>query len=326
MPAAAVAREEGVFPSTVSRIVAKDAQHNTRNDLPRSGRPRKLTERSERLLRRWVLSNRRMTVKQTLAELQQLNIKICASTLNNYLVKQGIQKRVMQLQPFITPAQRSKRLAYAVKHADRDWKDVIFCDEATIKTNGAVRRWIWRKRGEELIPDCMGPRFKAADKSVHVWAAVWGDGHSELVRLDTSESTSARGGFNSQLYADQILKGALWTIKTTMEFEGRTPFLVHDGSPVHTGGPAAAVIDEEEYKVLDHPPNSPDLNVIENAWAVLKNELAMLSRRPTNPDALFEAAAQIWENISGEFVQALIDSMPRRLEAVRTAKGGATKY
>ncbi|CAD6926852.1 unnamed protein product [Tilletia controversa] len=146
LPSSAVAREEGVHPSTVSRIVAKDALHNTRKDLPRSGRPRKLTERSERLLRRWVLGNRRMTVKQTLGELQQLGIKICASTLNNYLSKQGLRKRVMQLKPFITPAQQSKRLTYAVKHADRDWRDVIFCDEATIKTNGAVRRWVWRKR------------------------------------------------------------------------------------------------------------------------------------------------------------------------------------
>ncbi|KAE8183210.1 hypothetical protein A4X03_0g7938 [Tilletia caries] len=267
-----------------------------------------------------------MTVKQTLGELQQLGIKICASTLNNYLSKQGLQKRVMQLKPFITPAQQSKRLAYAVKHADRDWKDVIFCDKATIKTNGAVRRWVWRKRGEEWMPDCMGPRFKAADKSVHVWAAIWGDGFSELLRLDTSESTSARGGFNSELYADQVLKGPLWTIKTTMELDDRTPWLLHDGSPVHTGGPAAAVIEDEGWQVLDHPPNSPDLNVIENAWAILKHELSMLPRRPTNPDALFEAAAEIWETISGEYVQVLVDSMPRRSDAVRIAKGGATKY
>ncbi|CAD6929358.1 unnamed protein product [Tilletia controversa] len=119
LPPSAVAREEDVHPSTVSRIVAKDALHNTRKDLPRSGRPRKLTERSERLLRRWVLGNRRMTVKQTLGELQQLGIKICASTLNNYLSKQGLRKRVMQLKPFITPAQQSKRLSYAVKHANR---------------------------------------------------------------------------------------------------------------------------------------------------------------------------------------------------------------
>ncbi|KAE8186175.1 hypothetical protein CF328_g7310, partial [Tilletia controversa] len=81
-----------------------------------------------------------MTLKQTLGELQQLGIKICAATLNNYLSKQGLRKRVMQLKPFITPAQQSKRLTYEVKHADHDWKDVIFCDEATIKTNGAVRR------------------------------------------------------------------------------------------------------------------------------------------------------------------------------------------
>ena len=36
--------------------------------------------------------------------------------------------------------------------------------------------------------------------------------------------------------------------------------------------------------------------------------------------------AEVWENIEPEVCQKLIESMPRRVEAVIKAKGGHTKY
>jgi len=41
---------------------------------------------------------------------------------------------------------------------------------------------------------------------------------------------------------------------------------------------------------------------------------------------LWEQASAEWENTTPEDCQKLIESMPRRLEAVIKAKGGNTKY
>ena len=41
---------------------------------------------------------------------------------------------------------------------------------------------------------------------------------------------------------------------------------------------------------------------------------------------LYEIAEHIWDEMPTERILALIDSMPRRINAVITAKGGHTKY
>ena len=49
--------------------------------------------------------------------------------------------------------------------------------------------------------------------------------------------------------------------------------------------------------------------------------------KPQNGRELREAIVKVWHHtISTEYVQTLIDSMPRRIDAVIKAKGGTTKY
>jgi len=58
------------------------------------------------------------------------------------------------------------------------------------------------------------------------------------------------------------------------------------------------------YQRLSWPPNSPDLNPIENAWSLLKKELkkpfSRLKRRPYSAAELFHAAKAEWELIPQE--------------------------
>ncbi len=46
---------------------------------------------------------------------------------------------------------------------------------------------------------------------------------------------------------------------------------------------------------------------------------------PRNGDVLWGQADSAWEAIPS-YINTLVDSMPRRLEAVRAAQGGETKY
>ncbi len=43
-------------------------------------------------------------------------------------------------------------------------------------------------------------------------------------------------------------------------------------------------------------------------------------------DVLWGQADSAWEAIPMNYINTLVDSMPRRLEAVRAAQGGQTKY
>ena len=83
--------------------------------------------------------------------------------------------------------------------------------------------------------------------------------------------------------------------------------------------------------LLDWPPQSPDLNPIEYLWQHIKMQLAKHETPVKGVWEICERVVEVWNNIKPEVCQNLIESMPRRVEAVIRAaviraKGGNTKY
>jgi len=58
----------------------------------------------------------------------------------------------------------------------------------------------------------------------------------------------------------------------------------------------------------------------------MKRELDKYPIAPKGVWEIWERAVKVWDNTPPEVCQNLIESMPRRLEAVIKAKGGHTKY
>lgn len=76
---------------------------------------------------------------------------------------------------------------------------------------------------------------------------------------------------------------------------------------------------------MDWPGNSPDLNPIEHLWQQMKVKIAKV--RPSSKDELIEIIKKVWNtDITAEYLRTLVESMPRRIQAVLTAKGGHIKY
>ena len=75
---------------------------------------------------------------------------------------------------------------------------------------------------------------------------------------------------------------------------------------------------------MEWPPQSPDLNPIENLWSILDQQTR--ERRPQSDEQLFEILENGWKNIPIDKLNSLVDSMPRRCAAVIKSKGLPTKY
>jgi len=58
----------------------------------------------------------------------------------------------------------------------------------------------------------------------------------------------------------------------------------------------------------------------------VERELRALDVHPTNLHQLQDAVLSIWANISKEYFQHLVESMPCRIKAVLKVKGGQTQY
>jgi hypothetical protein len=75
---------------------------------------------------------------------------------------------------------------------------------------------------------------------------------------------------------------------------------------------------------LDWPAQSPDLNSIKHIWDELERQLRARPNHPTSVLILTSALVAEWKRVSAAMFQYLLESLPRRVEAVVAAKGGPT--
>ena len=79
---------------------------------------------------------------------------------------------------------------------------------------------------------------------------------------------------------------------------------------------------ENSREILDWPAYSPDLNPIENLWAIIKERL----RKQTVSWENLEKIVEIWNNIDQETVAKLYESMESRIEKMSRVKSATIGY
>ncbi len=92
-----------------------------------------------------------------------------------------------------------------------------------------------------------------------------------------------------------------------------------DLAPAHTAKSTKSCLNEHGFDA-----SSPDLNLIENLWGIVKRK--MRNKRPKNSDELKATVKETWASIPPQQCHKLITSMPRRIETVIKAKGAPTQY
>ena len=104
---------------------------------------------------------------------------------------------------------------------------------------------------------------------------------------------------------------------------------MQDNAPIHSARKTKAWFEEMGIEVMEWLFYSPDLNPIENLWALLKKEafkvypdLASLEGKGDEAETkLFGILQQAWSNIREKIIEGLIISMPRRCAAIIKAEG-----
>jgi transposase len=109
-------------------------------------------------------------------------------------------------------------------------------------------------------------------------------------------------------------------------FPKKKAWFQHDNARPHTAKVSTEFLQESGMRVLEWPAQSPDLNPIENLWAIVKRSIRERQKPPTNLPELERYVKAAWKAIPIATIRNLIDSMPRRIQAVIAAQGGATKY
>ena len=148
---------------------------------------------------------------------------------------------------------------------------------------------------------------------------IWGC----IGELGTGICTTFPGRMNQFGYI-QVLEDQLRPSLELLKKEGQQLIFQQDGAPCHTAKRVKKWFEEEELELLPWPSLSPDLNPIEHLWVEIDKKLARVSL--DSMAELEEALQKYWSEITRQEVLTLIESMPRRVQAVIAARGGNTKY
>jgi len=251
---------------------------------------------------------------------ESTGIKVSNKTIQRRLNKFGLKGCVAKKKPFISIKNKKKRLQFAKKHIDwtvKDWKQVLWSDESKYNmkaSDGAV--YVRRKKGEALKMNCMRGTVKhGGGGNIMVWGCMSAAGVGRLQKVD--------GIMTATTYID-ILKNSMLPSKKEI-FGRKKCIFMHDNDPKHAAKATKAWLEKQKLEVMEWPPQSPDLNPIENLWEIL-NQHRDKSKRMKNTTELWEDCQKTWATITPDLCMKLVESMPRRLAEVIKNKGGSTKY
>jgi transposase len=279
------------------------------SDLPHTGRPPMLSEKEDAILEKFIEKNPDATSPMLSDKLKRHNIEISARSVRRRLNQTGLVFGNTMLKPLLSEKHCAKRLVWAKQNQERDWNQVLFTDETTINVN-VRRKKVWHKPGKKLVI-----RTVKHPTKVHIWGCLSSVGFGNCYV------------FSENLNADLLLKIYSKALKPSiLKLYGSTDCCVlqEDNDPKHTSKKAALWRADNNVERMNWPAQSPDQNCIENVWHVLKVRVSQ--RHPKNLKDLVRAIKTEWRGLSVEYAQKLVESMPKRVQALIDAKGDYTMY
>lgn len=309
----------------VSQSSVQRQRKTGKNDLPESkgGRPKKLSPQDLRCIIRCLATGEAKSASHAAALLKRNTGKVVSKwTIQRGLRSVKFRAIEKKKKPLLSKKNIKARLAFVKRYqlwTEEDWMKVIWSDETKINrytTDG--RQWNWKREGEGMSPKDFILTVKHGGGNIKMWGCFTAYGVGSIRKID--------GIMNKEVYLD-ILNNELLDTLDNMPYRIEDVTFQQDNDPKHTAKVVKSWLAGQSFKLLEWPAQSPDLNPIENLWSYLKRCLLNNYERP--PSSLHELWVRVheqWEMLSPDYLEKLVRSMPRRLAAVKKAKGLWTKY
>jgi transposase len=307
-----IAQNFEISRGAVRGIVKKFLKYGTIENMKKSGRPNKTSIREQKKLCNISISNPFYSASQ-LHKNWHPSSNVSLSTVKRILRKYKLFGRVAAQKPLLTKRHINARFLWCKTYQHwcmADWRKVIFSDECRIELFPSTRRMVRRPVKARYRKEFTSNTKHCGGSGLMLYGAIKSSGQRCLVRCQKS--------VNSQEYI-QVLQTGLLPMYNINDY------LIQDSAPCHTSKTTQDFLEKKGVCVIsDFPPVSPDINIIENMWSLLKNRVACHSVKTLNE--LWAVCENEWQDIPNDTVQKLYDSIPSRIQAILKSKGHSTKY
>ena len=301
-----IAERCNVSLKTVYNVRTKLKNGDSMKHKKGGGRKQKL-HRNERIRLVFRMKKQPRTSLRTLKSQLKLErgLDVSHETIRRTAKKLGYSKKVAIRGSGITPANEIKRVAWAKKHMNIHWKNMFFSDECSIwLQSGRIMLWTKGKRPVMNIP--------RHTPKLHIWGAISSRG--------TTPIKVFKNNFNSIHYCN-VLNEVLLETANALYPDGWK--LQEDNSSVHKSKLSESYKKSVMIRTIDWPANSPDLNHIENLWAILKKQIQ--NKAPKDIKELEKLIETEWQTFDQEFLANFINSM-KRCQMVIASDGKKINY
>jgi len=314
LSARAIAKRMEINRSTVDALLKKYHETGAIRDMPGRGRKRKLNEADEqRVIRKAKQDKDAPEIARELRREGGPDVsdrtveRVIRAHKLRYLTKLKVEE--------LSPENKEKRLAYARAMKKHSWKKVLFSDEKTFPL-GSMKTHAWQEPGKrKKYP------IKRHPPKIHVWAAAGYYMKSKLYFFTQNLNGELyRKIIQSRLRNDRITYAPDCPATLSQRYE-----FLQDNDPKHK---AKKTMDKLEELVggdiIDHPAQSPDLNIMEDLWSYLDRRVKAGKIKTLR--GLQRKLTEEWDKMSWATIRAVTRTMPARLTECENLEGGRTHY
>lgn len=307
--------------------------HGNVDDIPRSGRRKCLDQTQQQALTAAVLQKQSVGVAVKALQAQGIIQHSCHVSTAYRVVRKELDLRTADPRPILSAATKAKRIRFS--KAKHRVGNLVAVDSTYFTLHAAhARRRLWVKKGTK--PTRPSP---VKSQQLHVYAGISKHGKTSLIFATGTTGLGKRyykvskqgrkqplSGVGAAEFIDILQQHLLPQACSLMNVADQPPptFLL-DGAPCHTAQATKDFCAANGIQLINAwPPNSPDLNPIENLWAWMKNKVYA---HPYKSLAELQAAVlDAWQAVPKRTLQNLMRSFNTRKGICIQRHGGYTGY
>jgi len=298
------------------------------NDKSRSGRPSKISATTRAAAGVLLAEEQSVPVVTAILKQQQLLDGNVHEKTVLRAVKDDMECVFVKRRPILNAASRAKRVKFCQQQHDIS---SLIASDSTYFTMGAVlyRRKYWTKKG---TPAVAGKPNKS--QQLHVYGGITAHGKTKLVFVTgtaghAKEYYNSRGklaGVGAEDSQDIMQNNLVPDAQQIGAAAGVQSFTwLIDNAPAHSAKSTKRFLSSNGIDYCKGwPPNSPDLNPLENVWAWMKQKV--YSKHYNSLAEMKRAVLDTWAALPDSMCRNLMHSLQRRKAKCLERNGGHTGY
>ncbi|CAL1599941.1 unnamed protein product [Knipowitschia caucasica] len=284
------------------------------------GRPRLIDTLGERRLARLVESDRTATVAQIAEKVNAISDKkVSSHTVHRSLLRMGLRRKKVN-ESMLANVRRQKRLLWALEHEEwavEQWKRVAWSREARFRFHEVGGQVAVRRLPEDGDGDG-DASYQSSGYTVTLWGMFCWETLGPVIHVDD---------FLTPNTYTSILADHVHPFMNSVFPEGSGFFQQDSSSSSSDSVQEWFEEHDDEFKELPWPPDSAELNPMEQLWDVLDQQIRSMHASPlTSLEELKNLLQASWTQIPQDTFRGLVESMPHRVKAVLQSRGGPLNY